>query len=70
MATRRERLERRLEKRQEWGEKRDAQATQLFDRAHMLAQQIPLGQPILIGHHSERGHRRHIAKIEAAGFGG
>ncbi|MGD9883964.1 MAG: DUF3560 domain-containing protein, partial [Reyranella sp.] len=42
----------------------------LFDRAHMLAQQIPLGQPILIGHHSERGHRRHIAKIEAAGFGG
>ncbi|MGD9886187.1 MAG: DUF3560 domain-containing protein [Reyranella sp.] len=36
----------------------------------MLAQQIPLGQPILIGHHSERGHRRHIAKIEAAGFGG
>lgn len=68
--TRRERLQRRLERRQEWGEKREAEATRLFDRAHMLAQQIPLGQPILIGHHSEKRHRAHIAKIEAAGFGG
>lgn len=70
MATKRERLERRLEKRQEWAEGREAKASASFDRAHQLAQMIPLGQPILVGHHSERGHRAHIAKIEAAGFGG
>ncbi len=26
---------------------------------------IPLGQPILIGHHSERRHRRHLERLEA-----
>lgn len=26
---------------------------------------IPLGQPILVGHHSERRHRRHLERIEA-----
>lgn len=25
---------------------------------------IPLGQPILVGHHSERRHRRHLERIE------
>ncbi|MDA9912862.1 DUF3560 domain-containing protein [Candidatus Nanopelagicales bacterium] len=30
------------------------------------ARQIPLGQPILVGHHSERRHRRDIASFEAA----
>lgn len=25
---------------------------------------IPMGQPILVGHHSERRHRRHLEKIE------
>ena len=32
---------------------------------------IPLGQPILVGHHSERRHRRHLERIERvmqAGF--
>lgn len=27
---------------------------------------IPLGQPILIGHHSERGHRAHLKRIDNA----
>lgn len=25
---------------------------------------IPLGQPILVGHHSEKRHRRHLERIE------
>lgn len=25
---------------------------------------IPLGQPILVGHHSERGHRNHLARMD------
>lgn len=67
--TYRERKERRAEQRAEWAAKREAKAEAGFNRAHELASMIPLGQPILVGHHSERGHRRHIAKIEAAGFG-
>ena len=31
-----------------------------------LADMIPFGQPILVGHHSERGHRAHINRIDSA----
>ncbi len=34
-----------------------------FRRSDELASAIPLGQPILVGHHSERGHRAHLKKI-------
>lgn len=33
--------------------------------AHAIMDMIPLGQPILVGHHSERHARRDIAKIDA-----
>lgn len=29
------------------------------------AQQIPLGQPILVGHHSEKKHRAHLARLNS-----
>lgn len=32
--------------------------------AHRIADFIPMGQPILVGHHSERRHRRDLARIE------
>jgi hypothetical protein len=32
---------------------------------HRIADMIPLGQPILVGHHSERKHRRAIARMDA-----
>lgn len=35
-----------------------------FQRASRIANNIPLGQPILIGHHSERHHRADIARID------
>jgi hypothetical protein len=35
-------------------------------KAYELADGIPFGQPILVGHHSEKRHRAHIKKIEAA----
>lgn len=35
-----------------------------YKAAHERAEYIPLGQPILVGHHSERRHRRDIAKIQ------
>ena len=59
--TRRERLERKQTKREEWAEKAEGRAAAHFDAAQKLAHQIPLGQPILVGHHSE-GHARRDAE--------
>jgi hypothetical protein len=56
--TRRERLERKVERREEWAGKAAARSTAAFNHAHNLVKDIPLGQPILVGHHSEKHHRR------------
>lgn len=59
-----DRAEQRAERFEEYGEKRaeDAQAAKAaVDR---IADGIPLGQPILVGHHSERHARRDAEKIE------
>lgn len=40
-----------------------ASAAALSKRASAIASMIPLGQPILVGHHSERRHRRDAARI-------
>lgn len=63
--TRRERLERKLEKRQDWAEGARTKSDEAFSRAHERAQAIPLGQPILVGHHSEKRDRRYREKIRA-----
>ena len=63
--TYRERKEARLEKRRDWAESRDLKAAQAFNTARTIADGIPMGQPVLIGHHSERHHRRDIARIDA-----
>ena len=33
-------------------------------REHAILDMIPTGQPILVGHHSERGHRRDLARAD------
>lgn len=40
-----------------------AEADRRLDAAHQIGDMIPLGQPILVGHHSEGRHRRDIARI-------
>lgn len=65
MTTRRERLARKLEAREEWAEKADARSAAAFERARKIADQIPLGQPVLVGHHSERHARRDQERIVA-----
>lgn len=60
---RRERLERKLERRREWAEKAKARSAQRFGIAHQIADGIPMGQPILVGHHSERHARRDQERI-------
>lgn len=63
--TRRERLEARLERRRQWAASRDAKAAASFDAARKVADSIPLGQPILIGHHSERRARKDAERIRS-----
>lgn len=66
MTTRRERLEARLERRREWAASREAKARAGFDRAHGALDGIPPGQPILVGHHSERRHRAALERHDNA----
>ena len=61
--TRRDRMERRQARREEWEEKAKGRASARFGAASGVADQIPLGQPILIGHHSERRARRDQDRI-------
>lgn len=62
--TRRERLERKLEKREEWAESRDAKSDAAYERVHAIGDGIPMGQPILVGHHSERRARRDVERMQ------
>ena len=55
--TYRDRLETRQERREEWAQKASAKATQEFRHADRISERFAGGQPILIGHHSERGAR-------------
>lgn len=56
----RERLERAAARAQE-------EAGRAFDRAHAATEGIPFGQPILVGHHSEKRHRGALARADRAG---
>lgn len=62
--------EERLEARRERLEGRAADAAKRSDAAweasHAATAGIPLGQPILVGHHSEKRHRRNLAKSDSA----
>jgi uncharacterized small protein (DUF1192 family) len=60
----RARLERRAERRLEWAEGRAAKSGAALERVHAIADGIPFGQPILVGHHSERHARRDQARME------
>ena len=66
--TRRERLERRAERRREWAKSREAKSNASCKAGDLSeeASGIPLGQPILVGHHSERRHRTAIERAENA----
>lgn len=42
-----------------------ARSDAAHERARAIGDNIPFGQPVLVGHHSERGHRRDIARMDA-----
>lgn len=66
--TYREKRERKAERLREWADNREAKQSALDEAARTdeTATGIPFGQPILVGHHSERRHRNAIAKIDRA----
>ncbi len=66
IAAQKDRTAARAERRHEWAESRRRQAGAAFDAAHRLGDAIPLGQPILVGHHSEGRHRRDLTRIDSA----
>lgn len=49
---------------EEYSEKRAEESGQALAAVDSLTSAIPLGQPILVGHHSERRARKHVQKIE------
>lgn len=61
--TRAEKQQARIERFRTLSARADQQSDQAFESAHKMAEVIPFGQPILVGHHSERGDRNYRAKI-------
>ncbi len=48
----------RIERYEELAEKADQKSEQMHQESRDMVEHIPMGQPILVGHHSEKGHRR------------
>ena len=66
-----ERVERRRERLETGAAKAGAEFDRRIGAAHRTLDVIPMGQPILVGHHSEKRHRRDLARAQAnlrAGF--
>ena len=63
--TTRERRENRAQRRDDWAASRRAKADSAEAGAKRIADGIPFGQPILVGHHSERRARRDQDRIHS-----
>lgn len=63
MSTYRERREARAERLRGWADKREAKSDAAYEQAQGMAEHIPFGQPILVGHHSERRDRNYRDRI-------
>lgn len=61
--TKQERAEQRAERFENRAETAAAQSTSLYERAHAMAEAIPFGQPILVGHYSEGRDRNYRNRI-------
>jgi protein-L-isoaspartate O-methyltransferase len=59
-----ERAEQRAERFDEYSDRRSADSAQASEAVRRLTEGIPLGQPILVGHHSERRARKDAERIE------
>ncbi|GLQ00611.1 hypothetical protein GCM10007891_24640 [Methylophaga thalassica] len=62
MADYQDRLEAKRDRLQERAENKRKESDAAYKRSHALVEHIPMGQPILVGHHSERAHRNALDK--------
>lgn len=63
MSTYRERRLARAEKLRDWSQSNEAKSNARYEQVTKIGDMIPMGQPILVGHHSERRHRRDIERM-------
>ena len=61
-----ERAKAKAERYEEWADKARQRSDEAFERSNNAVAGIPLGQPILVGHHSEGMHRAAIKRSWAA----
>lgn len=61
-----ERARAKAERYEEWAEKAEERSNAAFEASHDAVKNIPLGQPILVGHHSEKSHRAAIRRSQNA----
>lgn len=59
-----ERKQARIERFEALAEKAETQSNEAYEQVDRIASFIPMGQPILVGHHSEKRHRRDIEKMD------
>ena len=59
-----ERSEERADRLEARSDKKKAESASAYAAAKQVASFIPFGQPVLVGHHSEKRHRRDLEKIE------
>lgn len=64
--TRKERQEARAERYRQYAENAENRAATSFNVSNDAVADIPLGQPILVGHHSEKAHRRALERSNNA----
>ena len=60
-------LERRARRREEWAGKAEQRSNQAYEKSIKIGDRMEIGQPILVGHHNEKWHRRDICKLEREG---
>lgn len=63
--TYRERRAAKADRLRKWADKRDVKGDTARTAANRTADMIPFGQPILVGHHSERGDRNRRDRMRA-----
>ena len=62
MSTRSERKQNRIDRYNELARKAETKSIEAFEHSNSIVKCIPMGQPILVGHHSEKRHRRDLDK--------
>lgn len=57
-----ERAKAKAERYNQWAASAEKKSNQYYNTSHAITENIPLGQPILVGHHSEGRHRRDLQR--------